>query len=188
MLTLSREGEIMRRAVTGHSPEGKAIFLSDGEPARMISFENFPVLKQGEMWATSPIPVVPENEADPTPGIASLVPGPGETRFRILRFPSKLEIDRAIAGGTDWKAFAKEYIEKAPGLAEAHEPDGSGMHKTKTVDYGIVLSGHIWLELDDGMKKKFNPGDCIIQNATRHRWINEDAEPCFMAFIMIGTM
>lgn len=178
----------MRRAVTGHSPEGKAIFLSDGEPSRTISFDHFPVLKQGEMWATSAVPVIPNDEADPTPAMTSLIPGPGATRFRIIRFPSKPEVDRAIEGGTDWGAFAKEYIEKAPGLAEAHEPDGSGMHKTNTVDYGIVLSGQIWLELDDGAKKIFKQGDCVIQNATRHRWINEGEEPCFMAFIMIGAM
>jgi hypothetical protein len=177
----------MRRAVTGHSHEGKSIFLSDGEPPRSISFDNFPVLKQGEMWATPSVPVIPKDEADPTPAMASLIPGPGETRFRILRFPSKPEVDQAIADGTDWSAFAKEYVRKAPGLAEAHEPDGSGMHKTNTVDYGIVLSGQIWLELDDGVKKKFKQGDCIIQNATRHRWLNEDEEPCIMAFIMIGA-
>ena len=178
----------MRRIVTGHSPEGKSIFLSDGIPPRSISFDHFPALTQCEIWTTSPKPRIPEDESDATETLLSLVPPPGETRFRIIRFPSKAELDRAVNENTDWQAFAEEYLKKAPGLAEAHEPDGSGMHKTATVDYGIVLSGRIWLELDDGVKRECLPGDCIIQNATRHRWINEGDEPCMMAFIMIGAV
>jgi len=177
----------MRRIITGHSAEGQSIFLSDAEPPRVIKMENLPGLEHVEVWATPNIPAIPEDEGDPTLALTSLVPPPGETRFRIVRFPSSLEIARAVNAGMDQEALAQEYLQKAPGLAEAHEPDGSGMHRTNTVDYGIVLSGRIWLELDNGMKKKLQPGDCVIQNGTRHAWRNEFEEPCLMAFIMIGA-
>jgi len=104
-----------------------------------------------------------------------------------VRFPSTLEVTRAVEAGMDQEALAKEYLQKTPGLAEAHESNGSGMHRTNTVDYGIVLSGRIWLELDDGVKEKLQQGDCVIQNGTRHAWRNEFEEPCLMAFIMIGA-
>jgi hypothetical protein len=177
----------MRRIVTGHSAEGHSIFLSDGEPPRRIKINNLPGLEQTEIWATPNIPALPTDEKDPTLSLLSLVPSPGETRFRIVRFPSALETARAAETGIDQEALAREYLEKAPGLAEAHEPDGSGRHRTQTVDYGIVLSGRIWLELDNGMKKKLEEGDCVIQNGTRHAWRNEFEEPCLMAFIMIGS-
>ena len=176
----------MRRIVTGHTAEGHSIFLSEAEPPRRIKINNLPGLEQTEIWATSNTAALPTNENDPTLSLRSLVPSPGETRFRIVRFPSSLEVARAAEAGIDQEALAREYLEKAPGLAEAHESDGSGMHKTQTVDYGIVLSGRIWLELDNGAKKKLEEGDCVIQNGTRHAWRNEFEEPCLMAFIMIG--
>jgi mannose-6-phosphate isomerase-like protein (cupin superfamily) len=61
------------------------------------------------------------------------------------------------------------------------------MHMTDTVDYGIVLSGEIWLELDDGAKVHLKPGDCVVQNGTHHAWRNRGSVPCLMAFVMIGT-
>lgn len=177
----------MRRIVTGHSPEGHSVFLSDAEPPRRIEINNLPGLEQTEIWATPNMAALPIDENDPTPTVHSLVPPPGETRFRIVRFPSSPEVARAVEAGLDQAALAREYLEKAPGLAEAHEPDGSGMHKTRTVDYGLVLSGRIWLELDNGVRKKLEEGDCVIQNGTRHAWRNEFNEPCLMAFIMIGS-
>jgi len=177
----------MRRIVTGRSPQGRSIFFSDGGPSRHIRIQALPGLEQWEIWATPPIPSFPGDPEDPTPRLNSLVPSPGETRFRIVRFPSARERARAEASGFDSKALAREYLEKAPGLAEAHEPDGSGMHTTPTVDYGVVLSGRIWLELDDGEKRLLEAGDCVIQNGTRHAWRNTFEEPCLMAFIMIGA-
>jgi mannose-6-phosphate isomerase-like protein (cupin superfamily) len=177
----------MRRVVTGHSAEGQSIFVSDGEPPRVIKLHNRPGLEQVEVWATPNIPDNPADEKDPTPTLLSLVPSPGETRFRIVRFPSALEAVRAVEAGIDPVALAKEYLQKAPGLAEAHEPGGFGWHRTNTVDYGIVLSGRIRLELDNGVKRTLEQGDCVIQNGTRHAWRNEFEDPCFMAFIMIGA-
>lgn len=61
------------------------------------------------------------------------------------------------------------------------------MHTTDTIDYDIILSGEIWLELDDGAKVHLKPGDCVIQNGTRHAWRSEGSEPCYMASVLIGA-
>jgi mannose-6-phosphate isomerase-like protein (cupin superfamily) len=82
----------------------------------------------------------------------------------------------------------KEALGKLPGLAEHHEWDNFPMHTTDTLDYGVVIRGEIILELDDGKSVHLRQGDCIVQNGTRHRWNNPLAEPCLMAFVMIGAI
>ena len=55
------------------------------------------------------------------------------------------------------------------------------MHTTDTVDFDVVVSGEIWLELDDGAEVKLEAGDCVVQNGTRHSWHNRSSEPCVLA-------
>jgi Cupin domain len=176
-----------RRVVTGNDSEGKAVFLSDGHPPRSVSFDSLPGLEFIELWSTEGIPSIPAGQDDPTINMSSFVPEPAGTRFRIVRFPSGLEMAKLIERGFDPSAFRREYLAKVPGLAEVHETDDPSMHTTDTIDYGIVLSGEIYLELDDGNEVYLKAGDCIVQNGTRHGWRNRSAEPCVMAFIMIGA-
>ena len=86
----------------------------------------------------------------------------------------------------DGSAASREHAEQSPGLVELFEPDAPGMHTTPTIDYGIVLEGEIWLELDDGETVRLKTHDVIVQNATRHAWRNKSATPTKMAFVLIG--
>jgi naringenin degradation protein FdeH len=61
---------------------------------------------------------------------------------------------------------------------------GSPMHRTETIDYGIVLSGEITLVLDDS-ETTLRPGDVVIQRGTDHRWENRGAEPARVAFVLV---
>ena len=185
--TSNKTVEGVRRVVTGHDDEGKAVFISDGEPARTVHFDNLPGLSFFELWATDEVPRIPIDNFDPSVDIQSFVPGPVGTRFRIVRFPSGLEMAGLIESGFDPAAFRSEYTSKVPGLGEVHEVADPSMHETNTIDYGIVISGEIDLELDDGKEVHLKAGDCIVQNGTRHGWRNRGAEPCVMAFIMIGA-
>jgi mannose-6-phosphate isomerase-like protein (cupin superfamily) len=177
----------MKRVVTGHSAEGKSVFIEDGQPARVVKLENLPGMEMTELWSTDEVPILPTNHQDPTIPMSSFVPGRKGSRFRIVRFPSMPELTKALEDGLDLEAFKKEYLEKVPGLAECHEGEDPAMHTTDTIDYNIILSGEIWLELDDGNKVYLKPGDCVIQNGTRHAWRNEGNEPCFVASVMIGA-
>jgi quercetin dioxygenase-like cupin family protein len=80
----------------------------------------------------------------------------------------------------------REQAEQSSGLIEYFEPDNPGMHATPTVDYGIVLEGEIWLELDDGKTVHLKTHDVIVQNGTRHAWRNKSSKPTKMAFVLIG--
>ena len=61
---------------------------------------------------------------------------------------------------------------KLPGLIDVLEPNHPGMHTTDTVDFDIVISGEVYLELDDGEEVLLKAGDCVVQNGTRHAWHN----------------
>ena len=67
------------------------------------------------------------------------------------------------------------------------EPDDPGMHTTDTVDFDYVVSGEVYLELDDGAEVLLKPGDCVVQNGTRHRWNNRSDEPCVVAVCIVGA-
>ena len=55
------------------------------------------------------------------------------------------------------------------------------MHTTDTIDFEVILSGEMILELDDGAETVLHPGDTVVQNGTRHRWGNRGNEPAVMA-------
>lgn len=62
----------------------------------------------------------------------------------------------------------------------------SPMHRTASVDYGIVLSGHVDLVLDDDVTRRLGPGDIAVQRGTMHTWRNPSAnETCRIVFVLI---
>jgi len=62
----------------------------------------------------------------------------------------------------------------------------SPMHRTNSIDYGIVLSGRLELELEDGAFKPLGPGDIVVQRGTNHKWRNpSETETCRIVFILI---
>lgn len=94
-----------------------------------------------------------------------------------MTLPPDLDIPAALA----------EIDRKLPGLGEVLEPDHPGMHRTDTIDYEIVISGEVWLELDGGQEVHLKPGDTVVQNGTRHGWRNKSSEPCVLAVTLIGA-
>ena len=60
------------------------------------------------------------------------------------------------------------------------------MHRTRTVDYALILSGEIDMLLDDG-EVHLKAGDVLVQQATNHAWVNSGKEPARVAFILIAS-
>ena len=92
-----------------------------------------------------------------------------------------------VPADLDLQAAQAELEEKLPGVLAYLEPDNPGMHTTDTIDFEVVLSGELILELDDGVETVLRPGDTVVQNGTRHRWGNRGTEPAVMAVFMVGT-
>ena len=70
------------------------------------------------------------------------------------------------------------YTEQAPGAE-------SPMHRTETLDVGVVLEGETWLLLDDGSETRMGPGDVVVQRGTNHAWANRSDRPVRMLFVLI---
>ena len=136
--------EQVRRIVTGHDAEGRAIIREDRPVPRVqrIGGEHGPLFF--EVWNTR------------------------ETPARI-------------------KAH---FAEVAAADAPSHSGAGSRhafMHRTETVDYGIMLEGELTLIMDVG-ETVIRPGDIVVQRGTNHGWANRSGKPCRIAFVLIdGT-
>ncbi|MGR9250765.1 cupin domain-containing protein [Rhizobium leguminosarum] len=172
----------IRRVVTEHDMRGHATFSEDGTPPRTDAFKSIPGLVSRMIWATRSSTAIPFDGTDPTPLVTDFVPKPGETRFLVLTFPPD-----AVFASPDFdpQAAIAENLAVSPGLAERFEPDGK--HRTPTVDYGIVLDGEIWMELDNGNETRLGQFDTFVQNGTRHAWRNKSDKPATIAVVLVGA-
>jgi len=57
-------------------------------------------------------------------------------------------------------------------------------HRTETIDYAVVITGEIDMQLDDAVVH-LRAGDVLVQQATMHDWVNRGAEPCTIAFVLV---
>ncbi|WP_207000422.1 cupin domain-containing protein [Trinickia mobilis] len=173
-----------RRIVTGEE-NGKAVFLSDGPVANTHDYVSVPGFQTVLVWATAQgVPLLPHDGKDPVVSIQSVVPDPHGTRLIVVQFPPDSVFE---SPNFDPAAAGQEYAVHLPGLAETFEPDGSGKHRTETIDYDIILSGELWLELDDGETRHLEAGDIVVQNGTRHAWRNRGDVPAVMVAVLIGA-
>ena len=72
-------------------------------------------------------------------------------------------------------------------IAEYPPDNKPTMHRTETIDYIIVLSGKIDMELDEGKVVTLGHGEVMIQRGTNHAWINRYSETCRMAFVLVDA-
>jgi mannose-6-phosphate isomerase-like protein (cupin superfamily) len=174
----------IRRVVTGHTPDGKSVFVNDSAPPRTETITGLKGLSITPVWATDHgMTAVPGSDG-PTLAMTRFVPGWGGTRFLITVFPPE---EQAPASSIDPSFVAVEMAAKLPGLGDAMELENPGMHTTETVDYDIIISGELSLELDDGQEVQLKPGAIVIQNGTRHRWRNTGKKPCVMYSVLVGA-
>jgi mannose-6-phosphate isomerase-like protein (cupin superfamily) len=170
----------VRRVVTGHDADGKAVFVDDDvvEPTTVALSPTV----YHELWRADSAPTLPDAGANGPK--TTFFPPVGGYRFFLLTFPpgdGSADLD-----GVDIEAGLRELQEKLPGVLETNELDQPGMHTTDTVDMEIVISGELVLELDDGVETTLRTGDVNIQNGTRHRWHNRGGVPAVLAVAMVG--
>jgi mannose-6-phosphate isomerase-like protein (cupin superfamily) len=172
----------VRRVVTGHTAAGKAVVLADGEPPLVIRPPLQPGLAFHEIWNTTEMPqTVTAAFDEPTVKHSGTAPPKRGTVIRIVDLPPE---------GPDGPQFDKDQSRElfsAVGLAENAERHKPGrhplMHRTESIDYGIVLSGEIVMLLDDS-EVLLKTGDVVVQRGTVHAWTNRTREICRMAFIL----
>ena len=140
----------IRRVVTSHDKNGKAMVAIDEVSRDVVSFR--PGATIANIWSTAGFPVDNNNLRDAAKEIT------GTTR----------------AGGTVFRV-----IEYAPGVTPRN-------HRTNSIDYAVVLSGEIDMELDDQVVT-LRAGDVLVQRGTIHNWVNKSTAPCVVAFVLIDA-
>lgn len=171
----------VRRVVTGQVDGGKSVFVSD-ELVEPVTVALLPGTEFHRLWGADDVPMLP-TDGTPT-SQQQYFPPPNGFRWGFFTLPPGTD---ATLEGTDIEAALKELEEKLPGMAGHMEPDHPGMHTTDTVDFEVVLSGEVVLELDDGAEVTLKAGDTIVQNGTRHAWHNRADVPVVIAVGIIGA-
>ncbi len=87
---------------------------------------------------------------------------------------STREVGTTHAGGTVFRIVRYE-----PGVAPR-------VHRTDSIDYAVVISGTIDMELD-GSSVTLKAGDVLVQRGTIHNWVNRGTEPCVIAFVLVDA-
>jgi hypothetical protein len=172
----------VRRVVTGHDADGKAVFASDEQVAPVVP-DLLPGNEFHRLWGGDATPHFPDDGAPPD--APAYFPPVGGFRFGLFTIPP--DEGRGVPEGIDVEAALADLEAKLPGLASHMEPADPGMHTTATIDFEVVLSGSVTLELDDGAKVRLEVGDTVVQNGTRHRWSNAGDEPAVLAVFICGA-
>lgn len=180
---MNAQQKTFRRIVTGHDAQGKAIIISDAPPVHTQLVGGIGGPTFFEVWHTSETPAfIPAWPQEPDEQGLVLPPPKSGTRIRVIEFPPEGEEIRKL-NPTDAAAKFRSMGDEGASTSDDAAPHPL-MHRTKTVDYGIVLEGEITLVLDRA-EATIQAGDIIIQNGTNHAWANRSGSICRMVFILI---
>jgi|TARA_Y100000817_G_C16685910_1_gene468156 mannose-6-phosphate isomerase-like protein (cupin superfamily) len=170
----------MRRIITGHNAEGKSVITIDGPPARSLS-ENEGGLY--ELWNTDGNEINTLDDIDRADSEVLLSPPVGGTKFRYFQInPTPEGVPADLIEAATAAAFEKM------GAAH-HRVDTTrhpAMHKTKTIDYIILLKGDVTLLLDEE-EVDLKPFDVVVQRGTNHAWVNNGSETALFIAVLIDS-
>jgi mannose-6-phosphate isomerase-like protein (cupin superfamily) len=161
-----------RRVVTGHR-NGKGTVLFDG-PAPNRKLRQASGLVSTLLWVTDESPADISGSADRAEREIGVPPPPRGSLFRMVEFPP---------GG---KAMSREAVLKEMGLAGPSASAHPGMHRTRSVDYAVLIEGEIDMVLDEG-EVHLAAGDVLVQQGTNHAWVNRGERPCRIAFVLLDA-
>lgn len=171
--------DTVRRIVTGHDEKGRSTIVGD----EAVSPDN--VDHEIVVWATAQTPV--DNAGDPKrPRSAHpLEPPSGGSVLRIVEFPPESAL--ADLSEEQRREFMAEMFGKMGAAHTRVDTSRSpGMHKTRTMDYVILLSGELTLLMEAG-ETTLKPFDVVINRGGSHDWVNRGSEPARIAALLIDA-
>ena len=179
VLTLTPGGTAeIRRVVTGVDKDNKAIVLFDSSLTLKPGGSGNPA---ANLWMTDSLPPGFSFREDTATKPLGLSPPDNGTVIRMVEFPP-LDPAKEAAMASDF--MMKVVGEHAP--ARGLPPKHPLMHRTRTVDYAIIMAGEIDMMLDDAVVH-VKAGDVVIQQATNHAWVNRGKEPCRIVFVLMDS-
>ena len=172
----------IHRVVTGHDADGKAIVSSNGPLPTVIELQAIPGTMFHEVWETHATPAPLDNAADPTTGALKLPPPKQGTRMRFVDIPPDTA-EFLAQGATRMKDAFTQAGDVGASTVQRDSPHPL-MHRTESIDYGVVIEGEMTLVLDDS-EVLLKPGSVVVQRGTNHAWANRSGKPCRMLFVLI---
>jgi mannose-6-phosphate isomerase-like protein (cupin superfamily) len=172
----------IHRVVTGHREDGTAVAISAGPLPTVQEIKAIPGTIFHEVWSTSGSPAAVDNGPDPTVGPLMLPPPKHGTRIRFVDIPPDTPELLAHGAAKMHDAFS-QVGDVAASTVKASSPHPL-MHRTESVDYGIVMEGELTLVLDD-TEVALKPGSVVVQRGTNHAWANRSGKPCRMLFVLV---
>ena len=168
----------VRRLVTGHRADGRSTVLLDSAA---------PNVKQRQagnastlLWVTDECPAQVSASGDRAAREIGVPPPARGSIFRIAEFPP------GVGGEVrDNEAVLRDFGIGAD-VARGHPPRHPAIHRTRSLDYVVVLEGEISLLLDDS-EVVLKAGDVVVQQATNHAWINRGGAVCRLAMVFIDA-
>jgi mannose-6-phosphate isomerase-like protein (cupin superfamily) len=169
----------IRRVVTGLDADDKAVVLFDSRlPLAPRSY----AVASTVLWRTDSYPpALSFTNDDPAKKPIGISPPDNGTICRVVEF---LPLDPTAEAKMEPELLMKSIGDHAParGVPVKHPM----MHRSRTVDYAVVLSGEIDMMLDE-TSVHLKPGDTVVQQATNHAWINRGKEPCRILFVLMDS-
>lgn len=174
----SQESNAIRRVVTKLDESGKAVVMFDDQ---LKLSRPRPPNSNLDLWATQTGPADFSWTDDRAKLIKGFSPPKGGTSLRVVEFPP-------VAPGVD-KLDVNMIMNMvgADAPAKGRPPKHPFMHRTRTVDYAIILSGEISMMLDE-TEVHLKAGDFVVQQATNHAWINRGKVPSRIAFVLMDSV
>jgi hypothetical protein len=174
--------QAIRRVVTGHDANGKAVIASDqvvtGDTSRVRL--GFVVHR---VWGWDVAPTFPDDGS--LPAIYDFFPPNGGARFVVMSLsPDSAEIEPPRVAASELVA---EFAKLLPGAAQYVDRVDPRFHRTPTIDLAVVLSGRVTVVLDSGDRATLSAGDTLVQNGTSHAWSNAGPESAQIAFFLAGV-
>jgi mannose-6-phosphate isomerase-like protein (cupin superfamily) len=172
----------IHRVVTGHNAYGEAIVVYEGPLPTVAHITAIPGTVFHEVWSTQGSPVRVDNGPDPTLGPVVLPPPAQGTRIRFVDIPPDTAEFLSQGSARMQDAFG-QIGDVSASTVKPHSPHPL-MHRTESVDYGIVIEGEMTLVLDKG-EVLLKPGSVVVQRGTNHAWANRSGRLCRMLFVLV---
>lgn len=170
-----------KRVVTGHDAQGRAVVALSGTTPNSFPLKSVPGTVFHEIWNSSASPALLDNAEDPTARPLQLSPLPLGSVIRVVDIPPD-SVQNQVSAEDAAAAFAE--------IGQAHAGTGQAdsrhklMHRTETLDYGVVTEGEVWLVLD-GEEVHLKRGDIVVQRGTNHAWSNRTEHMARMLFVLL---
>jgi len=178
LICSATEASEIRRVVTGLDSDNKSVVMFDSR----LPLQAGPYgLQSTNLWVTNSYPLGFSFKDDTSAIPVGVSPLDNGTKFRVVEFPP---LDPATEARMQPGFLMKAVGPVAP--ARGRPVTHPLMHRTRSVDYAVVLSGEIDMVLDDTVVH-LKPGDTIVQQATNHAWVNHGTETCRILFVLMDS-